>query len=406
MPKTETAKPMPRLLVLSSTYPRWRNDPEPGFVHALSHRLTQSFEVHVICPHAAGALPEEFLDGVRVHRFRYAPRALETLVQDGGIVNNLKHHPWKWLLVPAFFLGLAVATLRAYRNIKPTCIHAHWIIPQGLMLSLISLLWKNPPPYLLTAHGGDLFALRGRVYAFLKRLALTRASAVTVVSQAMVAEAVRLGANKEHVHVLPMGVDFEGLFTLGRQEDRQPGEILFVGRLVEKKGLRYLMEAMPIVLAKYSQARLIIAGFGPEEAMLLALVQQLGISEQVDFLGAVPQVQLPGLYRRASVFVAPFIEAGSGDKEGMPVALMEAVACGVPVVVGNLSVLDKLFQDCEVEPTHVAEMAERILQVLDPSTNAYQQASKIRDAVLDRLSWQTISKSYEQLLLKLTYGKP
>ena len=75
----------PRLLVLTSTYPRWAGDPEPGFVHELSRRLTDKFQVTVLCPHACGALPKEQLDGVKVIRYRYAPERWERLVNNGGI---------------------------------------------------------------------------------------------------------------------------------------------------------------------------------------------------------------------------------------------------------------------------------------------------------------------------------
>ncbi|MEO5344537.1 MAG: glycosyltransferase family 4 protein, partial [Gammaproteobacteria bacterium SHHR-1] len=111
-----------KLLVLSSTYPRWANDPEPGFVHELSKRLTARFAVHVLCPHAPGCATQETLDGVQVHRFRYAPSGLETLVQGGGILNNLKQQPWKWLLLPPFLLALLASSWRLTRRLRPAAI--------------------------------------------------------------------------------------------------------------------------------------------------------------------------------------------------------------------------------------------------------------------------------------------
>ena len=90
-----------RLLVLASTYPRWQNETEPGFVHELSRRLADQFDVRVVGTHAPGALRDETMDDVEVRRFRYAPVRLQTLVSDGGIVSNLKRQPWKWLLVPS-----------------------------------------------------------------------------------------------------------------------------------------------------------------------------------------------------------------------------------------------------------------------------------------------------------------
>ena len=78
--------PRPVLLVLASTYPRWADDHEPGFVHELARRLTDRFRVLALVPHSPGSSTRETLDGVEVIRYRYAPGRLETLVNDGGIV--------------------------------------------------------------------------------------------------------------------------------------------------------------------------------------------------------------------------------------------------------------------------------------------------------------------------------
>ena len=81
-------KRKPGLLVLASTYPRWKDDHEPGFVHELCKRLAGSFDVVALVPDAPGADPDGLLDGVDVVRYRYAPRWLQTLVNDGGIVTT------------------------------------------------------------------------------------------------------------------------------------------------------------------------------------------------------------------------------------------------------------------------------------------------------------------------------
>ena len=150
----------PRLLVLASTYPRWQGDSEPGFVHELSRRLTDSFEVTVVCPAASGAPLREVMDGVRVRRFRYAPDRLQTLVNDGGIVTNLKNALWKWLLVPFFLIAQFWSTRKAIKELVPDMVHAHWLIPQGLAIALLAKFSRRALPFLVTSHGADLYALR------------------------------------------------------------------------------------------------------------------------------------------------------------------------------------------------------------------------------------------------------
>ncbi|MHB8424930.1 MAG: glycosyltransferase [Gammaproteobacteria bacterium] len=127
----------PRLLVLTSTYPRWPDDQEPGFVHELCKRLTDDFDVTVLSPHAPGATTVEIMDGVHVRRYRYAPAGWETLVNNGGIVTNLRRQPWKWLLVPGFLLKQAWATWRLIQCLRPDVMHAHWLLPQGLLIAVL-----------------------------------------------------------------------------------------------------------------------------------------------------------------------------------------------------------------------------------------------------------------------------
>ena len=172
----------PRLLVLASTYPRWDGDHEPGFVHELSRRLTNDFYVRVLTPHHLGAANEEARDGVDVRRYRYAPEGLETLIYDGGMMTNLRRHPWKWLLVPLFFTAQLLATWRQVRSFRPHVIHAHWLIPQGLVAAILATMSRRFPPFLVTSHGADLHGLRFWPMPALKRFVARRASALAVVS--------------------------------------------------------------------------------------------------------------------------------------------------------------------------------------------------------------------------------
>jgi glycosyltransferase involved in cell wall biosynthesis len=392
----------PTLVVLASTYPRWAGDHEPGFVHELTKRLAERFNVIAVVPSAPGALARETLDGVEVIRYRYAPRRLETLVNDGGIVSNLRRQPWKLLLVPGFVGLQAWQTWRVLRNRRTDVIHAHWLLPQGLIAVILSKFGRHHPAVVVTSHGADLFALKGAVLNALKRWVVRRASAVTVVSEAMRAELAFIGAKVDRVQVQPMGVDLVERFTTDLAQERSLNEILFVGRLVEKKGLRYLIDAMPTILNARPSVFLTVVGFGPEEVASREQAKSLGLQHKIQFVGAFRQVDLPGRYRGAAVFVAPFAKASSGDQEGLGLVSLEAAGCGCPIVLSDLPGTKDVLPDgagcIRVPPGDSAALADAVLAILTQRDFHIRGVEAFREQAKNRFDWEAVSRRYTDIL--------
>lgn len=392
----------PHLLVLASTYPRWVGDTEPGFVHELCRRLVPEFRVTVLTPHAPGARRRETVDGVDVHRYRYAPERFEGLVHGGGMATNLRRRPILWAFVPAFVLAQVLTAHRLIRRQRPDVVHAHWLIPQGFAVALVTRLLRRSPPVVITSHGGDLFTFRGSLGRWAKQLALRTATCVTVVSAPMRRHVEALGFAGD-IEVAPMGVDLQAMFAPGARGIRTAGELLFVGRLVEKKGLRQLVDAMPIVQARHPEARLVVVGTGPELQICRDRAEQLGVAESLVFEGGVRQADLPAYYRRAAVFVAPFIEAASGDQEGLGLVAVEAMGCECPTVVGRVAASADLEclangQLLRVDANDAAALADAICSVLDDPRTAAHRAAAARRAIAARLDWQRVSRTYASLL--------
>lgn len=402
---TDTTKPSkPKLLVLSSTYPRWDNDWEPAFVHELSKRLTQQFDVTTLCPREKGSTLNEQRDGVNVIRYRYAPNAWSTLVSHGGIAANIKNNRLKWLLVPLFLLAQTLATWRAIRDLRPELIHCHWIIPQGFCLYLALRFTDSPPKFLLTSHGGDLYTFRGKLVTKLKKIVLRRANFITVVSSAMreVISSMEIATNK--VRVIPMGIDTQNRFKPNSKISRSPNEILFVGRLVEKKGLKYLLEALPEVAQAIPNVKLSIIGDGPERAALRKQSADLGIASRVEFLGSISNEHLPTHYQRAAVFVAPFVTAQSGDEEGFGLVVAEALSCNCPVIVTIIDATRDIRELCPHpenllgipagSPTALSTAIVEIMQGKLDEPGGYNDVRK-------KLDWSAIAYNYAKTLINL-----
>lgn len=399
----------PRLLVLTSTFPRWRDDPEPAFVHELARRLTGHFDVTVLAPRAPGSQRLERMDSLRVVRFPYFVQRWENLAtHGGGILSRLRVNRWNYLLVPPFLLGQLWALIRLLRRERFDMIHAHWIIPQGLIAVLGRVLSRRAIPLVCTSHGGDLYALRGKLLQGLKCRIIERSRKLTVVSSAMRNHVVGMGIPPDKVDVISMGVDLQQRFTPDPAVERNQHELLFVGRLVEKKGLRVLLEAMPDILAEHSGTRLTVAGSGPLESALRQQAQRLGIADRIEFLGMISQTELPDLYRRATLFVAPFLVAESGDQEGLGLVMVEALGCGCPVIASDLPAVRDVIRDGEsgllVTPGAPQALASAIIRLLDAPEQRRMLADQGRLHCSERFDWSTVAERYGPLLSD--YGVP
>jgi glycosyltransferase involved in cell wall biosynthesis len=396
----------PRVLVMTSTFPRWENDSEPAFIYELSRRLTSAFDITVLSPHSPGSARQERMAGLRVIRFPYFLERGETLaMHGGGILNKLKSNPINYLLVPFFLIGQLIALVHLLHRERFDIIHAHWLIPQGLTAVLGLIIARQRIPLLCTSHGGDLFALRGKILQLLKRLVMDRSRALTVVSRAMRHIVIDMGVNPDKVQVISMGVDLRNRFIPDPGIKRSNNELLFVGRLVEKKGVRILVEAMPEVIAHHPEAYLTVAGAGPLERELRNLAEQLRISDRVHFLGMVMQEKLPELYQRAAIAVFPFVVAKSGDQEGFGLVQVEAMGCECPVIAGDLPVVHDIITNEEtglLVPLSKPEvLATAILRVLNDSDLCVRITRQARKRVVEQFDWEVVASKYAKLIKKL-----
>lgn len=391
----------PALLVLTSTFPRWAGDHEPPFVFELARRLTAHFEVTVLAPHARGAKHLEMMDGVRVERFRYAPAALERLAYDGGIPTRLRRQPWLAVLVPLFILGQLIHARRLVRRLQPQAIHAHWLLPQGLVAVLGVAAGRRRPRLLVTAHGADLHGLNTGPARWIKRLVLRRADVISVVSGSLASHITPLITTPGKLHVAPMGVDLMQTFVPASEKSRGQ-TLVFAGRLVEKKGLAQLLDALPMILSHRPDCRLLVAGDGPLRATLEARAQRLDVAAHVVFQGRYRNDELPGIFGQADVGVFPFQIAAGGDQEGLGLVTVEAMGCGLPVVVGDVpAVHDVVAHEHNgliVPAGDSTALAAQILRLLDDPALATRLAITAREEAMARFDWQVVTDRYAQLL--------
>jgi len=337
---------MPRVLITTSTLPRHQADPEPRFVLDLARHLPADWEPLILAPAYPGSSPSELLDGVPVRRYRYAPLARwETLCYPGSILARIQQQPYLLGLVPGLCASLWRAVAKELKARPYDCVHAHWFFPQGAVHAL-GFSSHHHPPLVITSHGGDL-GLTQRWPLLKSQLGriLRRAAAVTVVAPGMRDLLATSGypIDIDAVPVISMGADLMRFQPELRDSDwprRQglvPPVILFVGRLVEKKGLSVLIDAFSRLVFERVQPTLAIYGDGPLTGALKRQAQALGLADRVHFLGALPHSELAIAYASSDIFCAPSIATGAGDMEGMPTVLAEAAASGLPLIGSRIA---------------------------------------------------------------------
>ena len=396
MPQNSSPK---KILVLTSTFPRWKNDVDPPFVYELCRRLSKSFAVHVLAPHTSGAAVEDQMDRIRVTRYRYFFSRWENLAYHGGILANLKQNPLRYALFPFFILAQLVVLVRLLNRCRFDCVHAHWLIPQGLVAIAACLFVKSAPPLIVTSHGSDLVSLKGFVFDRIKRIVVQRADAVTVVSHAMKDVLQSLGIAGNQVYVIPMGVDLRNRFIPAKKRSSSR-TILFVGRLVERKGLRHLIEALPLILEKHPQIMLRIVGDGQEKERILECIEKLGLADHVEFLGAVANESLAEIYQSSDVVVFPSIVA-----EGFGLVLVEALGCECAAVVSDSPAMKDIVQNGKsaliVPPRDSNLLAEKINLLMENDNLRQSLGKQGRQYALKRFDWEIINNRYQELICSL-----
>lgn len=380
-----------KVLITASTFPRYEGDTEPSFILDLAVELNKIYDVTVVAPMDIDAKKKEVLNGVKVERYHYFPlHRLETLCYPGAIVPRIREKKVRGLLVPFLFVGLFLKLARCVKRYD--IIISNWIIPQGIVQSMFN------KPYILVGLGGDVTSLNKGILKKFKIRAMKRACAVVMVSTNLKAKAQKTLCDVP-IQVIPMGVDgskfsknnrVDGLF-----EVEQENTILFVGRLAEKKGTQYLIEAMKQV----KNAHLIIVGSGPEEAKLKEQSKEL--TDTVTFLGPKTHKELETIYASADIFVAPSIVANDGDQEGVPVAIIEAMASGLPIITcktgGITDVVKHMENGLVCNEKDSVQLADAINYLLDNKQCRERLGSNARKRI-ETLDYSVIANSYAKII--------
>lgn len=312
-----------KLLIASHLYPSCISRTAGSFVHNQARFLQPYCQLEAVAPIPWFPLPglghwsgyrriprEELRDGVRVLHPRYP-------VLPGRILYSSAWRPY-------------LAALERAAPYWPDVVHAHCAYVDGLAAA--EYAHRRGCPLVLTVHGNDIKHLpeeHPRIRARVTE-ALERAAAVIAVSQELAGRAAELGASPARLHVIPNGVDCQAFACAGH---RQPGvptwRLMYVGRFAEAKGIGVLLEAFARLRSRGRNVELELVGGASATGTagrFIRHAEALGIGDRVSFADEVPWTELPARLGRADIFVLP------SYSEGLPLVLLEAMACGLPIV--------------------------------------------------------------------------
>jgi glycosyltransferase involved in cell wall biosynthesis len=384
------------ILIMASTFPRWKDDNVPAFVLDLAKSVTEH-KVYVLAPHEKGAKFYETIDSIEIYRFPYTIPGTERLAYRGGMVNAFRQ---SWLakvqLVPFLMLEFIWSLYIVLRH-RVSVINAHWLFPQGFIANALRILTRRP--LIITTHGGDVAILNKPTFAKLLKPAIVSADAVTFVSKISKERALQdlRIADPGNMHILPMGI------YLPEQHQRRQSQckqVLFIGRLVKIKGIEFLLKAFADIKDRHKDLKLVIAGSGPLEKELKSLAVELGVDKSVDFSGFVVGDEKTKLLKESDIVVVPSIRDENGHEEGLPVAALEALAYGKPLIAtrtGSLPTLINKNNGVLIPPSNHQVLANSLEALLKNST----LREKLSDAGLhtaNKYSWSNISRSYSKVL--------
>ena len=320
-----------RVLHIMTAFPRHAGDPiVPWLVEMLKQLRAQGVECEVLASSYRGMASGTF-EGIPVHRFRYFPRRWENLTHEETAPDRMRKS-LLYRVMPGFYVlaGMAAAW-RVARRGRYDVIHVHWPMPHALLGRAAQL--ASGAPVVSTFYSVEVRWIAKSLPLLTGLLKWTiRSPAQAVAISTSTADEMRRLADVP-IEIIPYTVALPPSppRTRARGGDFR---VLFVGRLVERKGVHVLLRALAR-LPDDSPVRLVVCGDGPERPRLEALARELGVAGRVELAGRVDDERLRREYAEADAFVLPAIVDARGDTEGLGVVLLEAMNSRVPVVASD-----------------------------------------------------------------------
>lgn len=327
----------------------------------------------------------------------------------GGLFNAMfaKRESLRVRIAGLAHFVVACMWARQLRHQQVSLIHSQWIHSGGTIAMYAA--WLLGKPFSFTGHAADLFrercALQDKV---------DRAAFIVCISHFHKELYIKMGASPDKLHIVYCGIDVS-LFTPKQHKNKgETPHILSAGRLVDKKGFEYLIDACAILRDQNQQFSCTIAGSGPLEVALKQRVKDNKLESYVTVTGkALKQEEIPAFMNSGDIYCLPCVWAKDNDVDGLPQMLMEAMACGVPCISTKLvGIPDLIIQGQTgllVEPNDVRQLADAIKVLIHDGQLQEDLSAKglvhVKKAFNLDSCIEPLIKQY-RCFLSMTKGKP
>lgn len=424
------------VVMIATSYPRFPGDTVGTFMEPIAHGVAaRGHAVHLVLPWHPKLQRPAREGGVHFHPFRYAPiPSVNVFGYAEGMRADVR---LRWQAFAAAPLALAAGwwmARRVARQVGATVMHGHWVIPGGAMAATAS-----DRPLVISLHGSDVYvAERHAVAGRVARHAFGRAGWVTACSADLRQRALALGADEARSEVVPYGVDAarfrpDAATRAAVRAALGIGEatpvVFTAGRFVRKKGFEYLIDAVARLKKSAAGAAgtasdatfaasaresasaasepantataavLIIGGDGDLRDELAARTRDAGIADRVRFVGLLAQDDVARYLAAADVAVVPSVRDDSGNVDGLPNVVLEALASGTPLIAtpaGGIGAAVTHDRTGLLVPERDAEaLAAAIASLLDSRERRRALGEAGRADVIARFGWPRVAERFE-----------
>lgn len=408
-----------RICVFTHTFPRFDKDVAAPFMDGVAGGILRAGnEVFVLAPFSPLFRKTKRDYHLVTYKYIY-PESLHKLGYSETLSDDKKLKPISVFLSPFLVIFGTIALYRLVKKEEIDLINAHWILPNGFMAAIVSKLTGVPVVSILP--GSDVYmAGKNFLYKMMAKFATATSKVVTSNSSQLLNDLAKItgvsltGKSEVIIYGVDPGKfkpDFKNNLDLRKKLSiaKKAVIVLGVGRLVAKKGFRYLIEAAPKVLTKYPDVNFVVVGDGDQRSLLEDLAKEKGVYDSFRFTGAINYEKLKDYYNLADIFILPSIRDEKGNLDDQSVSVIEAMSCGKPAIATDFPGYRKVIENGNTgllfPEKNSKDIAKGLSRLICSKTLRQNMGRSARNRVVRDYSWTNIGNQYSSVFKRVVYSK-